>query len=112
MRKLVRDKVPDIIRESGREPAVKPISGEGLKKALKDKLVEEAVELKNSNDLYDELADVLEVVEALIEQYGLDKQKLEEARKEKLRRAGGFKRGYLLIEKDESIKPDIENKRG
>ncbi|WP_174590897.1 nucleoside triphosphate pyrophosphohydrolase [Methanocella conradii] len=104
MSKLVRDKVPDIIRESGREPVVKPISGEGLKKALKDKLVEEAVELKNSNDLYDELADVLEVVEALIEQYGLDRQKLEEARKEKLHRAGGFKRGYLLIEKDEKHK--------
>lgn len=104
MSKLVRDKVPDIIRDSGREPVVKPISGESLKKALKDKLVEEAVELKNSNSLYDELADVLEVVEALIEQYGLDRQKLEEARKEKLRRAGGFKRGYLLIEKDEKHK--------
>jgi predicted house-cleaning noncanonical NTP pyrophosphatase (MazG superfamily) len=98
MGKLVRDNIPEIIRKSGREPEVKRIEGESLRKALKDKLVEEAAELRNVDDPYGELVDVLEVIEALIEEYGLDRQRLEDARKEKLRRAGGFKKGYVLVE--------------
>jgi predicted house-cleaning noncanonical NTP pyrophosphatase (MazG superfamily) len=104
MRKLVRDKVPDIIRQSGREPGVERVSGEWLKLALKDKLVEEACELRVSDDVYEELADVLEVVDAIIERYEIDRPKLEKARKEKLDRAGGFKEGYVLSEDGEKHK--------
>lgn len=100
----MRDKVPDIIRQSGREPGVERISGEWLKLALKDKLVEEACELRVSDDVYEELADVLEVVDAIIERYELDRPKLEKARKEKLDRAGGFKEGYVLREDGEKHK--------
>jgi predicted house-cleaning noncanonical NTP pyrophosphatase (MazG superfamily) len=96
MSKLVRDKVPDIIRMGGREPEVERISGDWLRLALRDKLVEEACELRASDSLYEELADVLEVVDAIVDEYGLDRSKLEDARKEKLARAGGFKEGYLL----------------
>ncbi len=96
MSKLVRDKVPDIIRMGGREPEVERISGDWLRLALRDKLVEEACELRASDSLYEELADVLEVVDAIVDEYGLDRSKLEEARREKLARAGGFKEGYLL----------------
>jgi predicted house-cleaning noncanonical NTP pyrophosphatase (MazG superfamily) len=94
--KLVRDRVPDIIRRSGREPEVRRISGDELKDALKEKLVEEARELKDSGDVYGELADVLEVIDAIIKCYGLDRGKLEDARKKKLDRAGGFEECYLL----------------
>lgn len=96
MRKLVRDRVPDIIRKSGREPDVERVSGEWLRLALKDKLVEEACELRASEDVYEELADVLEVVDAIAEYWGIDRQKLENIKKEKLDRAGGFKEGYVL----------------
>jgi len=96
--KLVRDKIPEIIRRSGREPGVRRISGEELKGALKEKLVEEARELKESSDIYEELADVLEVVDAIVESYGLDRGKLENIKKKKLARAGGFKEGYLLAD--------------
>jgi predicted house-cleaning noncanonical NTP pyrophosphatase (MazG superfamily) len=96
MAKLVRDKVPDIIRRSGRKPVVRRISGEELKSALKEKLVEEASELKESGDVYGELADVLEVVDAIISCYGLDRGKLEDAKKKKLEWAGGFTEGSVL----------------
>jgi predicted house-cleaning noncanonical NTP pyrophosphatase (MazG superfamily) len=104
MSKLVRDRIPEIIRQRGREPEIRRVSGEELRNALKDKLVEEALELRESDDIYGELADVLEVVDAIIERYGLDRQKLDEAKYEKQRRAGRFKEGYLLLGDDEKHK--------
>ncbi|HTY89669.1 MAG TPA: nucleoside triphosphate pyrophosphohydrolase [Methanocella sp.] len=96
MKKLVRDRVPDIIRQNGREPEVERVSGEWMSLALKDKLVEEACELRQSDDMYEELADVLEVVDAIVEYYGIDRARLELAKKEKLDRVGGFKEGFML----------------
>jgi len=96
MRKLVRDGVPDAIRKSGREPDVERVAGEWLKLALKDKLVEEACELRQSEDVCEELVDVLEVVDAIIEYNGVDRSRLEKAKREKLERAGGFREGYVL----------------
>lgn len=104
MRKLVRDKVPDIIRGSGREPDVERVTGEWLKLALKDKLVEEACELRGSEDLYEELADVLEVVDAIAEYWDIDRLKLENIKKEKKDRAGGFREGYVLGDDGEKHK--------
>lgn len=98
MSKLVRDKIPGIIRQSGREPQVKRISGEELKAVLKEKLVEEAYELKESDDIYGELADVLEVVDAIIDNYAVDRGKLAVIKKEKLEHAGGFKAGYYMVD--------------
>lgn len=88
--------MPDIIRQSGREPDIDRVSGDWLKLALKDKLVEEACELRVSENIYEELADVLEVVDAIVEYYEIDRPGLEKAKKEKLDRAGGFKEGYVL----------------
>lgn len=96
MAKLVRDKIPYIIRRSGREPDIRRVSGEELKAALKEKLVEEACELRDSNDIYGELADVLEVIDTLVERSGLDRQKLAEAQKKKRDLAGGFEECYIL----------------
>jgi len=98
MSKLVRDGIPGIIRQGGREPEVRRIAGDQLKAALKEKLVEEALELKDSGDLYEELADVLEVVDAIVEAYGVDRGKLDMAKKEKHIRAGGFSEGYYLLD--------------
>jgi predicted house-cleaning noncanonical NTP pyrophosphatase (MazG superfamily) len=101
MRKLVRDRVPDIIRKSGREPDVEKATGEWLNLALKDKLVEEACELRQSKDVYEELADVLEVVDAIIEYNEVDRSRLEKAKKDKLESAGGFRQGYVLRDNGE-----------
>ena len=96
MSKLVRDRIPEIIRSSGREPEVERLTGEWLALALKDKLVEEACELRQSGDVYEELADVLEVVDAIVQYYGVDREKLEKIKADKLERAGGFRDGYVL----------------
>ena len=101
MSKLVRDRIPAVIREGGREPEVTHVVGEMLRKALKDKLVEEAMELREAGAIEEELADVLEVVDALVEQYGIDRGRLEAIKKEKYDRLGGFTHGHYLITKDQ-----------
>jgi predicted house-cleaning noncanonical NTP pyrophosphatase (MazG superfamily) len=64
---------------------------------LKDKLVEEASELRDAEDIMEELADVQEVLEALIEAYGLDRGAVELARADKKANRGGFSQGLYLI---------------
>ena len=60
--KLVRDRIPDIIRQSGSECATETFSPDEFRRALRDKLVEEAREAANASDddLLIELADVEE----------------------------------------------------
>lgn len=97
MGKLVRDRIPDIIRESGREPDVRRVEGEELRKALKDKLVEEALELKDADDVSPEMADVLEVIDAIYEAYGISPLEVEKIRDNKRKERGAFKEGQYLI---------------
>ena len=84
------------MRQQGKHPEVERISGERLRRALKDKLVEEAEEVRQADDIVEELADVLEVVDALIEVYGLDHGEIEHARADKKAERGGFSRGEYL----------------
>ena len=95
--KLVRDKIPEIMRQQGKDPEVEKISGERLRQALKDKLVEEAEEVRQADDLVEELADVREVVDALIEAYGIEPGEVDLARADKKAKRGGFSGGKYLI---------------
>ncbi|WP_424356605.1 hypothetical protein [Methanocella sp. MCL-LM] len=97
MGKLVRDRIPEIMRLQGKDPEVERISGERLRRALKDKLVEEAEEVRQTDDLVEELADVLEVVDALIDAYGLDHGEIEHVRADKKAKRGGFSSGEYLV---------------
>lgn len=65
--KLVRDKIPDIIRNNGEEPITRILETEEYKKALEIKLLEECHEVidAQSRDRLEELADLIEVVKAL-----------------------------------------------
>ncbi len=96
MGKLVRDRIPEIMRQQGKAPVIEQISGERLRLALKDKLVEEAEELRRADDITEELADVQEVIEALIEAYGLDKERLEAVKTNKRSMRGDFSEGQFL----------------
>ncbi len=46
MGKLVRDRIPEIIRQSGRTSHVTTVDEQTYRKALHDKLLEEAAELR------------------------------------------------------------------
>lgn len=98
--KLVRDKIPEIIKSKGAVPITHIASDKEYRQKLKDKLYEEVNEfLENPNK--EELADILEVVDALCDLYKIDKNKLEQIRKEKAEKRGGFKDKIILEETKE-----------
>lgn len=65
--KLVRDKIPNIIKQNGETPTIEILNDIEYKKELEKKLYEEYNEVINSNgiDRLEELADMLEVIRAL-----------------------------------------------
>jgi len=97
--KLVRDRIPEIIREQKETPHVRILSGEEYTAALEQKLDEEVTEFHKDKNL-EELADILEVTFALAEDLGFTKDQLLCAYDQKHEKRGGFRKGYFLISKD------------
>lgn len=97
--KLVRDRIPEIIRQQGRSCEIEIIPEEEFLQALSQKLVEEANEIAgaSSNELIVELADLLEVVDQLLEFSEIDRESvLEQQRRRQVERGGFSKRIRLL----------------
>lgn len=97
--KLVRDKIPDTINARGEEVKLLKLEGEALILALKRKVVEEALEVldaKTSMDIIEELADLQETASALAKVLGIRDKDIEEVRKEKKEKRGGFESGLML----------------
>jgi len=93
--KLIRDRIPEIIREAGGDPRTRTLDDEAFREALCAKLAEETNEFLEARTA-EELADVLEVVYALAEQAGLTPDALEAIRLEKRAARGGFDRRLFL----------------
>jgi predicted house-cleaning noncanonical NTP pyrophosphatase (MazG superfamily) len=88
--KLIRDNIPQIIRSKGLEPVIYTASTEEYGTLLRDKLREDVEEFLASDNDPTELADILEVLYALAEQAGIDRQQLEKLRAAKAEERGGF----------------------
>jgi predicted house-cleaning noncanonical NTP pyrophosphatase (MazG superfamily) len=87
--KLVRDRIPQIIRSRGDEPLVRVADRQEYRDLLRGKLTEEVAEFLASDDL-EELADILEVVLTLAGELGVDAEGLEVLRTAKAAERGGF----------------------
>lgn len=99
-KKVVRDKIPDSIAAKGELVTQLKINGENLVLALKTKLIEEAIEVmdaQSTDEMMEELADVLEVVHALSAHLKIGMKNIEEARKLKRQQRGGFDEGKVLV---------------
>jgi predicted house-cleaning noncanonical NTP pyrophosphatase (MazG superfamily) len=95
--KLIRDKIPEIIRNNNKNPITHTASEEEYKEKLYKKLEEEVKEfLKEDNT--DELADILEVYYAILELKNISKEQIEKIRKEKAEKRGSFKNRLILEE--------------
>jgi len=97
-KKLVRDKIPDIIRQQGEIPSVKILSDDEYLLELEKKLSEEVREYQESKEI-EELADILEILYAICEAKNYSISELNRIREEKLNRRGGFLKKYFLISK-------------
>lgn len=94
-KKLVRDKIPDIIRANGGKPVIRILDSDEYLRELIRKLKEETEEFEGEPTV-EELADIKEVLIALREALGIHAGALEEARRQKAARNGRLKRRIYL----------------
>ncbi len=92
--KVIRDKIPQIIKESGNICNVITLSDEKFLVELEKKLVEELTEYQESKDV-EELADILEVIHRISELRGVN---LDKVRQKKTEKRGGFKKNLFLVD--------------
>ena len=98
--KAIRDRIPEIIEKLGSKCDVKTLSDEEFLEKLEEKLSEEVTEYQESKSL-EELADILEVINRILEIKGIPKKKLEEIRIMKKDERGGFEKNLFLIDTEE-----------
>lgn len=97
--KLVRDEIPRIIRDSGAEPHVRVLSRDEFVPAAIDKIVEEALELKDAqgDDRLHELADLWEVLSCVVTALGWTMSDVQAAADVKRSARGGFDDRVWLV---------------
>lgn len=97
--KLVRDRIPELIQKSGYQYDITTFSETEYRQALRDKILEEAQEVAEAADgeLVHELADLLEVVAALMESYGIEDERVLLERDHKRAEKGGFEHKIKLL---------------
>ena len=95
--KLVRDRIPEIIEIDGKKCDCETLSDEDYISLLDQKLNEELAEYQESKSL-EELADLLEVMQAVVKARGWTMEQLESLRAEKAAKRGGFEKKLLLKE--------------
>ena len=95
--KLVRDRIPEIIRASGKTCTTEVLSDEDYIRAIDAKLDEELAEYHKDQNI-EELADLLEVIRAAAVARGYRIEQLEQVRAEKAAKRGGFEKKLYLKE--------------
>lgn len=95
--KLVRDKIPEIIKADGQIPVTHIANDKEYQQKLLEKLQEEVLEfLKEQNT--EELADILEVINAICKLKKINLEKLQKIKQQKIKKRGGFKKRIILEE--------------
>ena len=99
--KLVRDKIPQVIEKTEKEFTTRILSPEEYRVELDKKLIEEFTEYQQATtneEAVEELADILELVHAAAKMHGATIEQLEEVRRAKAEKRGGFEKRIFLIE--------------
>lgn len=98
--KLVRDMIPEIIKNNGEEPIIKVLDDTEYKEELLKKLYEEyreVIESKTKEETLEECSDVLEVLISLLEYNGYILEDLLKCRDEKKEKRGAFQKRLYLV---------------
>ena len=90
--KLIRDRIPAIIAESGRQCRTTVLTEPAFRAALLAKLVEEAQEVQTAapTELLDELADIMEVFDNLLATHQLTLPQVRQVQEQRRQARGGF----------------------
>lgn len=97
--KLVRDRIPEIIRKNGRECEFVKMSEAEYRQAVLDKLIEEAQEVAAAapQELVTELADLYEVIDAIMTAYGIERSNVLAQQQQRRTERGGFNKRIRLL---------------
>ena len=95
--KLVRDRIPEIIEADGKQCVTRVLDQGEFDLRLGEKLQEEMAEYQQTGEVT-ELADLVEVIQALVESHGMTWAEFETLRTRKRIERGGFARRLLLCE--------------
>lgn len=95
--KLVRDRIPEIIKSEGRNVNVKILNDEEYRSELNKKLQEEVKEYIEDNNV-EELADIVEVIYGILGSMDVSIEEFEKVRKDKVEKRGAFKEKIFLME--------------
>ena len=93
--KLVRDKIPEIIQDDGKQCVYHVASYDEYKARLYEKLREELDEFIDTPS-YEEAADMYEVLSSIFELHELNMVRVEVAAVDKRKSRGGFKKRIVL----------------
>lgn len=93
--KLVRDKIPDVIIKNGEKPVTRLLSDEEYLDELNKKIKEEVFEYIESGSV-DELADIEEVLRAILDAKSVSISDFENIRMVKAQKRGAFKNKIFL----------------
>ena len=103
MKKLVRDKIPDIIHGDFK---FEVLSNEDYRLSLREKIVEEAQEVKAAETragLVEELGDLEEVIRAILDDASITYEEMDSLRQAKINQKGKFAEKFVMINtKEES----------
>ncbi len=99
--KLIRDRIPEILENKGVNFSSHIADDTEYWKKLKLKIVEEATEFAKDDNAKEELADILEVMHAILDHKNITFESIEEIRLKKKRDRGGFAKKIILDEADE-----------
>ena len=98
--KLVRDNIPEIIKKDKADPKIRILEQTEFIKELLVKLVEEAKEaagvMTDKPGLMKEIGDVYEVIDAIIDNCGLDREEIMKLKNERRIERGGFDKKIFL----------------
>jgi predicted house-cleaning noncanonical NTP pyrophosphatase (MazG superfamily) len=97
--KLIRDHIPAMIAASGKTCKTEIMSPDEFEHRLLEKLVEEAREAQQAEpaQLKTELADLLEVIEALLAARGISRQAVRQEQRCRRKERGGFAKRLKLL---------------
>ena len=95
--KLVRDKIPEIIKNDGKQCITEILSDDEFLEMVDAKLDEELAEYHKDKNI-EELADLLEVVYAAAVARGYSVEELEKVRADKALKRGAFENKIFLKE--------------
>lgn len=97
--KLVRDKIVNQIISAGDKPNWKVLTEQEYIQKLKDKIVEESLEIPgsdNKEETIKELADVQEIIDNLLDTLKISKKEFLKIQKEKNDKNGSFKMRHYI----------------